>query len=785
MVINQFLQHAFRKSSSKIFINSFSSASSTLPIDITPEIYHAIHSNQPILALESTILTHGLPNKELSLKLALQLEHLTRSHHVIPAHIAVLKGRIKVGISSADLTQLLSLNPLKLGIRDLPLAITKDLTGGTTVSATMKIADLAGIRIFATGGIGGVHRGAIDDSMDISSDLTQLSKTPVAVISAGIKSILDIPRTLEYLETLGVPVITYSNSTDFPAFYAPNSGHQAPFNSTSALECAQIIHQSDLLKLQAGTLIGVPIPNEFCESGKLIQEAVDQAIQESIELGIHRSGKAVTPWLLNRVKELSGGKSVETNIGLIMNNVDVAAQIAKHYADLMLSSKPKPRMIPSSANTSLAPQTNNHFLTDVSPPPSRLMVIGAAAIDVTSKLVKETPNVLSSDSTVPGTIQLGLGGVALNIARACHQLGVKDVMLTSQLGSHGELGKLLLNQLKLLGLRLDGLCVDHDSPHTGVVNMILNNKGSLMGGVADMRAIERMKAKEVTDLVRKVLPRLVCFDGNLSSDVIGAIIKTCHQLGSIMTVFEPTSVVKSTRVLPGLLQLYKASQGTQRLSIISPNLDELKVIYKALQEELNVVESLDWYKGLEKLGIDDKFRSRLEQEEQIGRLPRWVKEEGVIPISMNLLLLIDTIVLKNGAEGLIVISRQNGLSVDDNKLDRSGWIASRGGVMVKHFGAKLFNDEGGAEDPQDAESVESVIGAGDSLCAGILSSIILQGTHIDQASDWDQMIDIGQKVAIQTLKSQNSVDREKSRSSDYMCSMKRLQSLILCQVRFD
>ncbi|PLW22459.1 hypothetical protein PCANC_08382 [Puccinia coronata f. sp. avenae] len=213
-------------------------------IDLSENLIKARRNRRPLIALESTILTHGLP-PAVAIQVAQELEQIATDQHVTPVHIAVINGRIKLGLSSNDLHHLIHSKPNhhhlhKIGRRDLPTAITQKISGGTTVSATMAIAHLAGIKVFATGGIGGVHRGA-SHTMDISSDLTELSKTPVAVLCTGVKSILGISHTLEYFETLGVPGISFSKAKEFPAFSSPKSGHQAPFNSTSTLKCAQTI----------------------------------------------------------------------------------------------------------------------------------------------------------------------------------------------------------------------------------------------------------------------------------------------------------------------------------------------------------------------------------------------------------------------------------------------------------------------------------------------------------------------------------------------------------------
>lgn len=292
------------------------SAWAHLPIDVAPEVEHALRSAEgaAVLAMESALITHGLPLPH-AYSLPQQCGQLCRDRDVVPASIGLIDGRIKVGLSDAQCQQLAELGQekkaTKVGRRELASTISRGLSGGTTVSATMHIAHLVGIKVFATGGIGGVHRGA-SESFDISPDLRALASTPVAVVCSGCKSILDIGLTLEYLETLSVPVATFQTSR-WPAFYSPDSGFASPLQLDTLLDVAKTLRLQDEMGITAGLLLGVPIPQEFHAEGQALQRFVDQAVQESIENGMSRRGKDVTPWLLQRVSELSSGRSVKSS----------------------------------------------------------------------------------------------------------------------------------------------------------------------------------------------------------------------------------------------------------------------------------------------------------------------------------------------------------------------------------------------------------------------------------------------------------------------------------------
>ena len=296
----------------------------TLPLTYSAEVQQARADGVPVVALESTIITHGMPYPD-NLKMARRVEQIVRDNGAVPATIAVMGGRIRIGLDDVDL-ETLAQTPTarKLSRADLAACLVSGETGATTVAATMICAALAGIHVFATGGIGGVHQGA-DQSFDISADLPELAKTPVNVVAAGAKAILDIPKTLEFLETQGVPVIAYGTN-DFPAFWSRSSGLPAPIRMDTPSEIAQAFAMRQRLGISGGQLIANPIPAEAELPRDYLVPIIEQAIAEATAQGI--AAKAVTPFLLSRIFDLTGGKSLTANIALVENNARLAAQIA-------------------------------------------------------------------------------------------------------------------------------------------------------------------------------------------------------------------------------------------------------------------------------------------------------------------------------------------------------------------------------------------------------------------------------------------------------------------------
>ncbi len=300
-------------------------------LDVAPEVAEALRAGKPVVALESTIISHGMPYPQ-NVETALNVEKIIREAGAVPATIAIIGGRLKAGLSAEQIDYLgkTGAGVAKASRRDLPVLVAKKMDGATTVTTTMMIAAMAGIRVFATGGIGGVHRGA-ETTMDISADLEELAETPVMVVCAGAKSILDLGLTLEYLETKGVTVIGYGTK-ELPAFYTRKSGFGVDYELDTPAELASAFHVKRELGLRGGMLVTNPIPEQYSMDKAVIDKAIETALAEAKANGVH--GKAVTPFLLAKVKELTGGDSLDSNIQLVYNNARLAAATAAELAKL-------------------------------------------------------------------------------------------------------------------------------------------------------------------------------------------------------------------------------------------------------------------------------------------------------------------------------------------------------------------------------------------------------------------------------------------------------------------
>ena len=297
---------------------------------INPEVLLALKENRPVVALESTIISHGMPYPK-NVQTALEVEKVIRSHGAVPATIGIIDGEPIVGMTPDEIEEFgKRKGVLKVSRRDLPVVYAKKLWGATTVATTMIIANQAGIEVFVTGGIGGVHRGATE-TMDISADLQELAKTNVTVVCAGAKAILDLPLTLEYLETMGVPVLGYQTE-ELPAFYNSHSGLKVDYRVDDAFEMARIIKAKRDNKLTGGILLTNPIPEQYEMKKEVIDNAIATALKKMDEEGI--KGKECTPFLLKTIVELTGGDSLESNIKLVLNNAAVGSEVAKEYCKI-------------------------------------------------------------------------------------------------------------------------------------------------------------------------------------------------------------------------------------------------------------------------------------------------------------------------------------------------------------------------------------------------------------------------------------------------------------------
>ncbi|XP_074395213.1 uncharacterized protein LOC102073347 isoform X4 [Zonotrichia albicollis] len=415
-------------------------------VRIHPSVQEALVESRPVVALESTIITHGMAYP-LNLSMARKVEEIVRTNGAVPATVGILRGQIHVGLTDEELEFLASSkNAVKVSRRDFPFVLSQGLSGGTTVSGTMIVAHKAGIPVFVSGGIGGVHRDG-ENTLDVSADLTELGRTPVAVVSAGAKSILDIGRTLEYLETQGVCVAAFGESREFPAFFSRQSGFQAPYHVQDEEEAAKLIDCALGLGLGSGVLIAVPCPQERAAQGQVIEEAIQQALSQARSKGI--TGKDVTPFLLQKLIELTDGKSLDSNLALIQNNARVGSCIAVALSKLQKARRKRSQ--PGQKDMS-APQP---------------VVIGGINVDFIAKA--QNPEILGGGQTNAGRVRRAFGGVGRNLADCLSRLGQAPLLL-SAVGKDEHLESVLhychhmVSQFKEKLCQAPLVCIDGNVP---------------------------------------------------------------------------------------------------------------------------------------------------------------------------------------------------------------------------------------------------------------------------------------------------------------------------------
>ncbi|XP_076281429.1 uncharacterized protein LOC143209541 [Lasioglossum baleicum] len=516
------------------------------------DVETAKRNGQPIVALESTIITHGMPYP-YNLQTAIKVENAVRSKGAIPATIAILKGQVHVGLNLEQLEALAKSNSkesIKCSRRDLSAIISQKLNGGTTVSATMLLANLSGIPIMATGGIGGVHRGA-ESTLDISTDLLELGRTPVAVVCSGVKSILDIEKTLEYLETQGVPVIKIGETDRFPAFYCRETLQETktPHRISTSKEAADILKAQMELGLRTGLLFVVPIPEQHALDPKEMESAIGKALEAAKHKGIN--GKNVTPYLLEEVNKITHGQSLQANMALIENNASTAAEIAVKFAE-----KNQHCWNSSVLHCMLKPKENP-------------VVIGGAVMDTVLQ-VKES--VIRDDGrTHAGRSRESCGGVGRNIANALINLGLNATRLISVVGND-QPGEAIIKSLGDGGWTVEQL----SNMTTARCTVIIDGKGECHFGVGEMDIF----ASITPDVVKKHRSHLenasfIVLDGNLPLNTIKYVLDLATD-SKIPVWYEPTDVKKATKIFEA------ETQWKNVLHFISPNRNELKAIAKYL-----------------------------------------------------------------------------------------------------------------------------------------------------------------------------------------------------------
>ena len=534
-----------------------------LHVTVSAEVARAVLNNEPVVALESTIISHGGLPYPKNLELARLAEDVVRKNGAIPATCAVINGVPKVGLDAADLDRLAcggAGSIMKASRRDLPFACAMGRHASTTVAGTMVLAHAAGIRIFATGGIGGVHRGA-EQSMDVSADLLELGRTPVSVVCAGIKSILDVGKTLEVLETQGVPVVTLQSDA-FPAFFTNDSGLRSPLRANSPRELAAMAAASRALGLQTGIVVAVPNPEPYADPAAL-ETCIQKALASAAQAGV--SGPATTPFLLASVERLTGGRSLEANVALLLNNARVAALMAVELSQLCEAGATHAAVTSPIAPVSLPPSTPR-------PGADPVVVVGGAARDVVASMSPMVP--LRMGSSNPGQVRGAFGGVARNIGERLARLG-QPVHLCSAVGGDDD-GRALLAHAAHAGVDVAHVKVSAGGS-TACYVAVHGPGGDLVVSVADMAVLATLGEDDMRALAGSVRKsRLVVADGNLSPAAFAELARLCASY-AVPLFFEPTSDHKC--LLPLL------AESLPLVDVIKPNSSELRALCTALLEQ--------------------------------------------------------------------------------------------------------------------------------------------------------------------------------------------------------
>ncbi|KAK7891883.1 hypothetical protein WMY93_023846 [Mugilogobius chulae] len=641
---------------------------------VHPSVSQALAGNKPVVALESTIITHGMPYPH-NLSTAKEVEAIVRAEGATPATVGVIEGKVHIGLSSEELDFLSQCKTaLKVSRRDLPYVLSQKRSGGTTVSATMIAAHRAGIPVFVTGGIGGVHRDG-QNSLDISADLTELGRTPIAVVSAGVKSILDIGRTLEFLETQGVCVATYGSSKHFPAFFSPQSGFNSPHQVCNPEEAAELIASSLSLGLQSGVLFAVPVPAEQAAAGQEVEEAIQAAVKEASDK--HITGRDVTPFILQKVNELTKGKSLQANIALIHNNAKVGSQIAcalskRQNETSRRVTKHKENLHKRSDIVSIIP---THNLKIIICTKTYFYSVGCNWGINVDFIAKGKTDVLLSGQTNPGSVCQSFGGVGRNIADSLSRLGHTPLFISATGNdSHSEAVSNYCKHMNTSGV------VKLNERSTATYCAVITASGELSMGLGDMDIHRQITPQYVSQFEKQLSSSsLVCLDGNLPVATINYVCSLAKK-HHFKVWYEPTDSDKASK--PFLSEAWKW------LTYTSPNLSELCTMNKALG--LPVPQALPH-------SLDEVLAA-------------------AVALSRPLLEHLHCLIVTLGAYGVLVCGENNAGSID---------LQPGKSIKKRQLGALYYPAL-----TVTAEEIVNVSGAGDSLAGGLIAGM-LQGRDTD------------------------------------------------------
>jgi len=691
---------------------------------ISEELRQALSEKKPIVSLESTIITHGLPYPQ-NIEMAQRVEKEIRKYGAIPATTAFIQGIPKVGLNESELEMLAnSSNATKVSRRDIPYVLSQKLNGGTTISGTMILSEKAGIKVFATGGLGGVHRDG-ENSMDISADLDELGRTPVAVVCAGPKSILDIERTMEYLETKGVFVGTWGpEGTNIPGFYTRDSGVRSTYNFQDYSTAANIIKQGEMFGLRSGMVFCIPPPEEIAMDNEFIGSIIEQANYDAVKLGV--KGKQITPFMLSRIAEATKGASVKTNVEFVLNNARAATRIAIEYAKLdgdVLSKAESYQIKPTKKEEKAKnkPVETSHQFTDS-------IVVGSIALD--SACLSKSEVVLNDSN--PVNIKSSIGGVGYNVALESIKSGNDRLKFISTVGADVQ-GSKIIEDIEITNHSIE---IQNDKSTSQYISFH-DAKGDLVVAAANMDVIESISDQHILNEIKSSNPKIVLMDGNISSKTMGKIIESSRDL-KFPIIFEPTSAPKSTRLSEvSNLKIWPDSS----ISLCTPTLTELQYMYESFEN--NGKFELDhWFPVIDSLGVDKSLRLKLESAALRNPSYKKIISKGLLQAGVSLLPYIKTLVIKDGANGVYLLSihkEMNEIKVNP-KCELSITSASRGiGVLFEHYSA-----------PCVLENLENVTGAGDAL-AGFLLTALSRNPDVLSNDDRGEVIEAAQKAASRKL----------------------------------
>ncbi|RYP74588.1 hypothetical protein DL771_002854 [Monosporascus sp. 5C6A] len=688
-------------------------------LKVSEEVEDALATNKPVVALESTIYTHGALGD-------LGLEDIVRRNGGVPAVVGILDGVPTVGLLPGDVTRMVEGSATKVSRRDIAYLVGMQgmmghkIHGGTTIAGTMVLARLAGIRVFGTGGLGGVHRGG-HVSLDISADLTELGRTRMAVVASGCKGFLDIPRTLEYLETQGVLVSTFADgrqgAVDFPAFWARDSGVRSPFVINTEEQAAAMILAQEKLNIESGLFFANPIPQEFAIPRSEMDAIIEQAVRESTEQGA--LGNENTPFILRRIRDLTNKRSVHANKALVRANVERAAKIAVAVSRLLCG--------------------------DLTHPRADIMVAGSVAVDLSCDYTGQ--NAASDPSPQPHTsnpaqISQSIGGVGHNVALAAHRVSENTkVQLCSMVG----------DDIVLTSLQSSGMDTSyirrlsheyHPACRTAQYVAVNDADKNLVMAMADMGIFTAHSFPTYwNSAVAASKPKWLVVDGNWAARDI----RTWVQAGKrnqARVAFEPVSVEKSAR-------LFCSPKGLESLGVFpnasvdlaTPNQYELAAMHAAAQQN-EYLDDPRWW------GVIDSFAMRGARDRFVRLTSAGMTDAGIPQQAVQLLPYVPTIITKLGSRGALLTAI---LEKDDPRL--------RDHAAEPFILARSFNDDasrvGGVymrlyPSAESVENIVSVNGVGDTFL-GVLIAGLAQGGRVEN------LIDVAQKGAVLTLRSRESV----------------------------